>query len=194
MSSELFVIDLTSCSSSGEIIVNVSAALETVSSTDKNVVLKLGDISLNQGQLLSIQSLIASYGAQLAHIETLNVITKDICIELGIQAITSFKSEPLAQSEEIGFIIGEKEEHQECEKQEENFEEGSCCKMMENGEIVCNFGEEENHEQEHCQECEEHQENSENNEENEQETHFEQLVEHGEQEEKRNLMASNLLA
>ena len=69
---EYFVVDMATCSSTGEIITNISLALETLNHSGKKIVLKLNDNYLNQSQLLSIQSLITSWGCILDTIETVN--------------------------------------------------------------------------------------------------------------------------
>ena len=73
---EFFVVDMANCSSTGEIINNLSLALETLNSSGKKIVLKLNDGYLNQSQLLSIQSLITSWGCTLDTIETVNQQTR----------------------------------------------------------------------------------------------------------------------
>ena len=73
---EFFVVDMATCSSTGEIINNLSLALETLNSSGKKIVLKLNDGYLNQSQLLSIQSLITSWGCTLDTIETVNQQTR----------------------------------------------------------------------------------------------------------------------
>ncbi len=81
---EFFVVDMSSCSSTGEIINSLSLALETLDHSGKRIVLKLNDSNLNQSQLLSIQSLITSYGCILDTIETLNESTARIAENMNI--------------------------------------------------------------------------------------------------------------
>ncbi len=69
---EYFVVDLAACLSTGEIITNLSLALETLNHSSKKIVLKLNDNHLSQSQLLSIQSLITSWGCILDTVETVN--------------------------------------------------------------------------------------------------------------------------
>ena len=107
MNSELFVIDLTGCTNTGEIITNVSAAFEVPDSRERKIGLKLGDISLNQAQMVSIQSLIASYASELDFIESANEVTRNICENMGIKVQTPPYSAPYQKEErEIGFEIG----------------------------------------------------------------------------------------
>ncbi len=81
---EFFVVDMASCSSTGEIINSLSLALETLNHSGKKIVLKLNDSQLNQSQLLSIQSLITSYGCILDTIETLNEQTAQVAQNMNI--------------------------------------------------------------------------------------------------------------
>lgn len=81
---EFFVVDMASCTSTGEIINSLSLALETLNHSGKKIVLKLNDTKLNQPQLLSIQSLIASYGCSLDTVETTNKETAEIAESMNI--------------------------------------------------------------------------------------------------------------
>ncbi len=81
---EFFVVDMASCSSTGEIINSLSLALETLNHSGKKIVLKLNDSQLNQSQLLSIQSLVTSYGCILDTIETLNEQTAQVAQNMNI--------------------------------------------------------------------------------------------------------------
>ncbi len=81
---EYFVVDMSSCSSTGEIINSLSLALETLNHSGKKIVLKLNDGYLNQSQMLSIQSLITSYGCILDTIETINPETAAIAENMNI--------------------------------------------------------------------------------------------------------------
>lgn len=81
---EYFVVDMASCSSTGEIINNISLALETLNHSGKKIVLKLNDSRLNQSQMLSIQSLITSYGCILDTVETINEDTSRIAESMNV--------------------------------------------------------------------------------------------------------------
>lgn len=87
---EFFVVDMASCTSTGEVINSLSLALETLSHTGKKIVLKLNDSYLNQSQMLSIQSLITSYGCILDTVETVNPETAKIVENMNI-----FVQEPI---------------------------------------------------------------------------------------------------
>ncbi len=81
---EFFVVDMASCTSTGEIINSLSLALETLNHSGKKIVLKLNDNYLNQSQMLSIQSLITSYGCILDTVETVNKDTAQIAENMNI--------------------------------------------------------------------------------------------------------------
>ena len=81
---EYFVVDMASCTSTGEIINSLSLALETLNHTGKKIVLKINDSYLNQSQMLSIQSLITSYGCVLDTIETINNDTARVAENMNI--------------------------------------------------------------------------------------------------------------
>ena len=87
---EFFVVDMASCSSTGEIINSLTLALETLSNSGKKIILKLNDSKFNQSQMLSIQSLIASYGCILDTVETTNPETAIIVENMNI-----FVQEPI---------------------------------------------------------------------------------------------------
>ena len=104
---EYFVVDMSSCSSTGEIINSLSLALETLNHSGKKIVLKLNESYLNQSQMLSIQSLITSYGCILDTIETINPETAAVAENMNI-----FVQKPIEkrvetkiqnQSEGVGF-------------------------------------------------------------------------------------------
>ena len=81
---EFFVVDMASCRSTGEIINNLSLALETLNHSEKKIVLKLNDTYFNQSQMLSMQSLITSYGCTLDTIETSNEDTMKVAQNMNI--------------------------------------------------------------------------------------------------------------
>ncbi len=81
----LFVIDLSECTNTGEIINNVSLALEIPNASGRGISLKLKDNVLNQSQILSIKSLIESYNSQLVNVDTTSLITQNACESMGIK-------------------------------------------------------------------------------------------------------------
>ena len=119
MNSELFVIDLRGCNNTGEIITSVSSAFEVPMARERKIGLKLSNIALNQAQMLSIQSLIASYASELCFVETSSETTKEICENMGIEVQTPQYNElsNTAQSE-FSFEIPKKEGEEETKAQE----------------------------------------------------------------------------
>lgn len=119
MNSELFVIDLRGCNNTGEIITSVSSAFEVPMARERKIGLKLSNIALNQAQMLSIQSLIASYASELRFVETSSETTKEICENMGIEVQTPQYNElsNTAQNE-FSFEIPKKEGEEETKAQE----------------------------------------------------------------------------
>lgn len=120
MNNELFIIDLTTCNNTGEIITSVSSAFELPSARDRKIGLKLSNIALNQAQMLSIQSLIASYASELSFIETANESTKNICENMGIEVQAPSYNEQIpasVSSDEIAFEIPKKEENENTDSE-----------------------------------------------------------------------------
>ena len=83
----VFNVDLTGCFTSSEIITNVSLALELPNAKEKKINLKFNDMVLNQSQLLSIKSLISSYGSELNVIETSSREMKAVCESIEIKCL-----------------------------------------------------------------------------------------------------------
>ena len=104
---EFFVVDMASCSSTGEIINSLSLALETLNHSGKKIVLKLNESYLNQSQMLSIQSLITSYGCTLDTIETINPDTAQIAENMNILV-----QKPIERRVEERYTEEKKEEFQ----------------------------------------------------------------------------------
>jgi len=108
---DFFVVDMSSCASTGEIINNVSLALETLDNGGKKIVLKLNDGYLNQSQLLSIQSLITSYGCTLDTIETINEKTAAVAENMNI-----YVQEPLERRIKDKYPENNSENSQKTDK------------------------------------------------------------------------------
>lgn len=79
-----YVIDLTNCTGSEDLVNKVVETLENDAKNAAGIKLKLDNAEINQSQMIFIKSLIESYGKALHAIETTNPLTKDICIEMGI--------------------------------------------------------------------------------------------------------------
>ncbi len=139
MNNDLFVIDLSSCNNTGEIITSVSTAFEVPEAKERKIGLKLGDILLNQSQILSIQSLIASYASELEYVETANESTKNICENMGIKA-QLYEKTYTVPNEEIGFDLSKEENqtqfNQENISENEGFEEFKPIEFNEDGKQI----------------------------------------------------------
>ncbi len=105
---ENFVIDLTPCLTTPEMINGISNAFNTSDAKGKQIVLKLKDFQLSQSQMLSIKSLIISYGSTLYGIETTSLITKQLCENMSIQVITPDEVDKISKSiEEENKVVEE---------------------------------------------------------------------------------------
>ncbi len=82
LENDVFVIDLTGCVSAGEIINNISVALEIPGASNKTINLKFKDTVLSESQLLSIRSLVESFGSYLGKIETTSEEMQGTCAAL----------------------------------------------------------------------------------------------------------------
>ncbi len=81
---ENYEIDLSSCTDSENLANSVVSALEMTEIKNAYIKLKLGDISINQAQMVSIKSLIESWGHILAYVDTNSEATREVCVEAGI--------------------------------------------------------------------------------------------------------------
>ena len=104
---EYFVVDMASCTSTGEIINSLSLALETLNHTGKKIVLKLNNSYLNQSQMLSIQSLVTSYGCILDTVETVNDDTAAVAENMNI-----YVQKPIEKRVEDKYEPEQKEDFQ----------------------------------------------------------------------------------
>lgn len=78
------LIDLEKITSIPEIIFELSSVLDSPEAKNKRVCLKLGNVSLNQAQLMSIKSLINGIGSSLSSIDTISSETQKTALSLGI--------------------------------------------------------------------------------------------------------------
>lgn len=79
-----YVIDLSQANSPADIVFELSSIIEKEEASNKKIWLKLGDITLNQSQLLSINSLISSINSTLSLIESQSSQTELAAATLGI--------------------------------------------------------------------------------------------------------------
>ena len=79
-----YIIDLSQANSPADIVFELSNIIEKEEAANKRIWLKLGDITLNQSQILSINSLISSINSTLSLIESASQQTELAAATLGI--------------------------------------------------------------------------------------------------------------
>lgn len=96
-----YVIDLSYAKTPADIIYEFSSILENDSVKNKKIFLKIGEVDLNQSQLLSIKSLINSLNSQLNLLEAKSIQTQQAALNLGI-VLANVNKEVLNISSEQG--------------------------------------------------------------------------------------------
>lgn len=81
---EIYEIDLSNCDNSESLVNDVVARLETLKVKNAYIKLKLGELSINQSQMVFVKSLIESFGHILAYVDTTSNLTREVCVETGI--------------------------------------------------------------------------------------------------------------
>lgn len=84
LNDNMYVIDLGEVNTAPEIIFELSSVLDKDEVKNKRICLKLGNVDLNQAQLLSIKSLINGIDSTLSSIDTKSVETEKTALSLGI--------------------------------------------------------------------------------------------------------------
>ncbi len=87
----MYMVDLGEVNSAAEVIFELSNILDNDEVKNKRIHLRLGDVTLNQAQLLSIKSLINGVDSTLSTIDTKSSDTEKVALSLGI--IVSNESE-----------------------------------------------------------------------------------------------------
>jgi len=80
-----FIVDLSNAKKTSEIIYELSRILDLPDAKEKNVCLKLGEVDLNESQLISVKALIESMDSRLEFISTVSEETKGAASTLGIE-------------------------------------------------------------------------------------------------------------
>ena len=80
-----FIVDLSNARKTSEIIYELSRILDLPEAKEKNVCLKLGEVNLNQSQLISVKAMIESMDSQLEFISTVSDETRAAATTLGIE-------------------------------------------------------------------------------------------------------------
>jgi len=78
------LIDLEKITAIPEIIFELSSILDNPEAKNKRICLKIGNVNLNQAQLMSIKSLINGIGSSLSSIDTVSSETQKTALSLGI--------------------------------------------------------------------------------------------------------------
>ena len=84
LNDNMYVIDLGELNTAPEIIFELSSVLDKDEVKNKRICLKLGNVDLNQAQLLSIKSLINGIDSTLSCVDTKSVETEKVALSLGI--------------------------------------------------------------------------------------------------------------
>ena len=84
LNDNMYVIDLGELNTAPEIIFELSSILDKEEVKNKRICLKLGNVDLNQAQLLSIKSLINGIDSTLSCVDTKSVETEKVALSLGI--------------------------------------------------------------------------------------------------------------
>jgi len=80
-----FIVDLSNAKKTSEIIYELSRILDLPDAKEKNVCLKLGEVNLNQSQLISVRAMIESMDSQLEFVSTVSDETRTAATALGIE-------------------------------------------------------------------------------------------------------------
>ena len=84
LNDSMYTVDLGNIDSAAEIIFQLSTILDNPEVRNKKICLKLGNVDLNQAQLLSIKSLIGGINSILSSVDTKSVETERVALSLGI--------------------------------------------------------------------------------------------------------------
>ena len=103
----MYIIDLGSVNTTPEIIFELSSILDKEEAKNRRICLKLGDIDLNQAQLLSIKSLISGIDSVLSCIDTKSVETEKVALSLGIIVSNISAENTLEVSPEAPYKMAE---------------------------------------------------------------------------------------
>lgn len=88
LAEDTYIIDLSYAASASDIVFELSSIIDNDMAKNQKIALKLGNVDLNQSQLLSIRSLISSINSTVAFLETNSAQTELSAINLGIVVST----------------------------------------------------------------------------------------------------------
>ena len=114
-----YLLDLSNIEYIPEIIYKLSSVLEQEDLKNRSICLKLGDVKLNQAQLLSIKSLISGFGSSLSSIDTKSEDTEKTAISIGI-VVSNASSENITDNTNEAVEEIKEEKQTEIPETEEN--------------------------------------------------------------------------
>ena len=115
----VYLLDLTKSKTASDIVFDLSSFLDTEESANKRICLKLGNVELNQAQILSIKSLISSRESALVSLETLSKETELAALTVGL--VINKTEETVEETPEKEYIKAEDaQELIEAEEQKAN--------------------------------------------------------------------------
>ena len=123
---DVYTLDLSNIVYIPEIIYKLSSVLEKDEVKNRRICLKLGNISLNQAQLLSIKSLINGADSSLSCIDTKSSDTEKMALSLGIMVANVLKENVSEIEPEHTYRKAEELETEtiaKTEQKQENFSE-----------------------------------------------------------------------
>lgn len=98
---DVYIIDLGYALSASDIVFELSSIIDNDMAKNQKVALKLGNVDLNQSQLLSICSLISSINSEVEFLETNSTQTELAATNLGIVVSTVKTNNTVKEIEEI---------------------------------------------------------------------------------------------
>lgn len=116
-----FIIDLSVAQNTTQLVSELNSVMEHPDVKGKRICLKLGDLDLNQSQLLSVKALIESMDAEIAYIDTLSEQTEASAVSHGI-IVSKMNEETPAPAYVAEPVVEEKEEPVETLKEGETVE------------------------------------------------------------------------
>ena len=133
----MYVIDLGHVNTTPEIIFELSSVLEKEEVKNRRICLKLGNVDLNQAQLLSIKSLISGIDSTLSSIDTKSVETEKVALSLGIIVSNVSAENALEVSPTMPYKTAEEfKEEQKEENQTPNQEEDDSYNIVEETDLA----------------------------------------------------------
>ncbi len=133
-----YVVDLGEINSAADIIFNLSSLLDNSEARNKKICLKLGNVDLNQAQILSIKSLINGINSILSSIDTKSAETEKVALSLGI-IVSNVSPENITEvNPEVPYKTAEEFKNETHTEVQEEIKETEVQEHNENREISTN--------------------------------------------------------